>query len=83
MIPRSRDDLAKRGKALRLVAEHSVGLMGRTPDYMNVTFGPLHALRAMLPLWFPRVNEILRLIGSHNVFATPTRRKWPTRTCGR
>ena len=34
--------------------------------------GPLHALRAMLPLWFPRVNEILRLIGSHNVFATPT-----------
>ena len=26
----------------------------------------------MLPLWFPRVNEILRLIGSHNVFATPT-----------
>jgi aromatic ring hydroxylase len=34
--------------------------------------GPLHALRAMLPLWFPRVNENLRLIGSHNVFATPT-----------
>ena len=33
---------------------------------------PLHALRAMLPLWFPRVNEILRLIGSHNLFATPT-----------
>ena len=34
--------------------------------------GPLHALRATLPLWFPRVNEILRLIGSHNLFATPT-----------
>ena len=33
---------------------------------------PLHALRASLPLWFPRVNEILRLIGSHNLFATPT-----------
>jgi 4-hydroxyphenylacetate 3-monooxygenase len=33
---------------------------------------PLHALRATLPLWFPRVNEILRLIGSHNLFATPT-----------
>ncbi|MBV8408336.1 MAG: 4-hydroxyphenylacetate 3-hydroxylase [Alphaproteobacteria bacterium] len=38
MIPRSREDLAKRGKALRRVAEYSVGLMGRTPDYMNVTF---------------------------------------------
>jgi aromatic ring hydroxylase len=34
--------------------------------------GPMHALRAMLPVWFPRVNEILRLIGSHNVFAAPT-----------
>jgi len=33
---------------------------------------PLHALRSMLPLWFPRVNEILRLVGAHNLFATPT-----------
>lgn len=33
---------------------------------------PLHALRATLPFWFPRVNEIIRLLGSHNVFATPT-----------
>ncbi len=38
-----------------------------TPDVR-----PLHALRSMLPVWFPRVNEIVRLIGSHNVFATPT-----------
>jgi 4-hydroxyphenylacetate 3-monooxygenase oxygenase component len=34
---------------------------------------PMHALRATLPVWFPRVAEILRLIGSHNVFATPSR----------
>jgi 4-hydroxyphenylacetate 3-monooxygenase len=33
---------------------------------------PLHALRATLPTWFPRANEIIRLLGSHNVFATPT-----------
>ena len=38
MIPRSREDLVRRGKALRSVAEYSVGLMGRTPDYMNVTY---------------------------------------------
>src|SRR3954470_16968165 len=38
MIPRSREDLLRRGKALRRVAEYSVGLMGRTPDYMNVTY---------------------------------------------
>lgn len=33
---------------------------------------PLHALRSTLPKWFPRVNEILRLIGSHNLLAAPT-----------
>nr|WP_294577851.1 4-hydroxyphenylacetate 3-hydroxylase N-terminal domain-containing protein [uncultured Rhodopila sp.] len=38
MIPRSRDDLLRRHRALRRVAEFSAGLMGRTPDYMNVTF---------------------------------------------
>ncbi|MGE5149766.1 MAG: 4-hydroxyphenylacetate 3-hydroxylase C-terminal domain-containing protein, partial [Rhodospirillaceae bacterium] len=34
--------------------------------------GPMHVLRGILPIWFPRVNEIFRLIGSHNLFATPT-----------
>lgn len=33
---------------------------------------PMDALRANLPYWFPRVNEIIRLIGSHNVLATPS-----------
>jgi aromatic ring hydroxylase len=33
---------------------------------------PLHALRATLPVWFPRVNEIIRLLGSHNLLAAPT-----------
>lgn len=34
---------------------------------------PLIALRAALPTWFPRVNEIIRLIGSHNLLTTPSR----------
>src|ERR1700744_5691516 len=38
MIPRSQGGLQRRPKALRAVAEYSVGLMGRTPDYMNVTY---------------------------------------------
>ena len=33
---------------------------------------PLIALRASLPYWFPRVNEIIRRSGSHNLLATPT-----------
>lgn len=38
MVPRSKADLERRHHALQLVAEFTVGLMGRTPDYMNVTF---------------------------------------------
>ena len=35
--------------------------------------GPLASLRAILPTWFPRVGEIITLIGSHNLLAAPTR----------
>lgn len=38
MQPRSVDDLRRRGDGLRTIAELSMGVMGRTPDYMNVTF---------------------------------------------
>jgi 4-hydroxyphenylacetate 3-monooxygenase oxygenase component len=38
IIPRSREDLIKRHACLERISEFSVGLMGRTPDYMNVTF---------------------------------------------
>ena len=32
---------------------------------------PFRALRPTLPKWFPRVNEIIKLLGSHNLLATP------------
>src|SRR2546423_1430366 len=38
MIPHSRDDLKRRHRGLVRIAEATVGLMGRTPDYLNVTF---------------------------------------------
>jgi aromatic ring hydroxylase len=38
LIPRSKEDLFRRHAGLARIAEASVGLMGRTPDYMNVTF---------------------------------------------
>ena len=33
----------------------------------------LAPMRSLLATWFPRVNEILTLIGSHNLLATPSR----------
>ncbi len=35
LIPRSRDDLVRRRKAMHVWAEATFGLMGRSPDYMN------------------------------------------------
>jgi 4-hydroxyphenylacetate 3-monooxygenase len=37
LIPRSAADLRRRHAALAAVAEHTAGLMGRSPDYVNVT----------------------------------------------
>ena len=36
---------------------------------------PLVPLRSLLATWFPRVAEIITLIGSHNLLATPSRRQ--------
>jgi 4-hydroxyphenylacetate 3-monooxygenase oxygenase component len=38
MIPRSRDDLWRRHAGLVRLSEGSMGIMGRTPDYMNMKF---------------------------------------------
>lgn len=34
---------------------------------------PLEPMRSMLPVWMPRVAEIITLIGSHNLLTTPSR----------
>src|SRR5665213_1470132 len=34
--------------------------------------GPLNALRTLLPSWFPRVGEIIRLLGAHHLLTAPT-----------
>ncbi len=37
LIPKSRDDLRRRAVALERLARYSAGMLGRTPDYVNVT----------------------------------------------
>ncbi len=45
-------------------------------DWGNGAFlcddAPLRATRSIMPTWMARVNEIVKLIGSHNLLATPT-----------
>lgn len=38
MIPRSKEDLLRRAVGLTRIAELSMGVMGRLPEYVNVTF---------------------------------------------
>ena len=38
LLPTSADDFARREVAFRSIAKLSMGVMGRTPDYMNATF---------------------------------------------
>jgi aromatic ring hydroxylase len=34
---------------------------------------PMHPMRSMLAAWYPRVREILMVIGGHNLLAVPSR----------
>jgi 4-hydroxyphenylacetate 3-monooxygenase oxygenase component len=47
MIPRSVEDLKRRNRGLARISEATVGLMGRTPDYMNVKFACFAARHAL------------------------------------
>ena len=47
--------------------------MAERPPVRVASIGPLAALRAALPAWFPRTNEIIRQLGSHNLLTTPAR----------
>ncbi len=70
MIPRSIDDLKRRHRGLRRIAESSVGLMGRTPDYMNVTFAGFAGERsAWLGPEGKNVEGHDNLVNYHNMIA--------------
>lgn len=47
LSPRTPQELAARGQALRRVAEHTCGLLARTPDFMNVGIAALAAARSV------------------------------------
>ena len=38
LVPRSADDLLRRHTGLERLARYSMGMLGRTPDYVNLTF---------------------------------------------
>jgi 4-hydroxyphenylacetate 3-monooxygenase len=54
LVPTSRGELERRRRAFELVASLSGGVMGRTPDYLNVTFA---CFAGRSDVWARRGNE--------------------------
>src|ERR1044071_5826535 len=54
LIPRTREDLERRRRAIELTASVTAGMMGRTPDYLNVTFA---CFAGRADVWARRGNE--------------------------
>jgi 4-hydroxyphenylacetate 3-monooxygenase len=57
MQPRTKDDLLKRGRAMRTWAEYSHGMMGRTPDYLSSSLMAFAAARDYFARTDPRFGE--------------------------
>ena len=62
MLPRSKEDLFVRQAGLRRLSELSMGIMGRTPDYMNMKFS---AMCSAPWVWAGKDGQNER--GAHNV----------------
>lgn len=57
MQPRTREDLAKRGRAMKVWAEYSNGMMGRTPDYLSSSLMAFAAARDFFATADPRFGD--------------------------
>ncbi len=54
LIPRNREDIDRRHRGLERIARYGVGMLGRTPDYVNVTFA---GFAGQPSLWAQAGNE--------------------------
>ena len=54
LIPRTREDLERRRASMEIIAAATGGMMGRVPDYLNVTFACFAGAR---DVWARRGNE--------------------------
>ena len=52
--PKTREDLERRRAASKRIADATVGMMGRTPDYLNYTFA---CFAARADVWARYGNE--------------------------
>jgi 4-hydroxyphenylacetate 3-monooxygenase len=59
MIPETHEDLARRHRALEIVADYAHGMLGRTPDYVNVQVTAARQMAADFGANDPRLGDNL------------------------
>ncbi|MGD9511373.1 MAG: 4-hydroxyphenylacetate 3-monooxygenase, oxygenase component [Geminicoccaceae bacterium] len=76
LIPQTLDDLLRRRRALEIVAEYSNGMLGRSPDYVNIQVSASAACHAVYGAKEKRFGDNLRAyheyIREHDLALTHT-----------
>jgi anthranilate 3-monooxygenase (FAD)/4-hydroxyphenylacetate 3-monooxygenase len=74
MIPNTYEDLLKKRAAYRLFAEQTLGMMGRSPDFLNATVAALAEARAVFARGGERfadnVAHYYEFVREHDLFLT-------------
>ena len=74
MMPKSYDDILKRGAAFRLYAERTLGLAGRTPDFLNTMLmafaGSPEVFEEMGPKFAENLQRYFRYVRDNDLFLT-------------
>lgn len=74
--PRNAEDLERRARAFDRFARYSYGMLGRTPDYVNVVLAG-HVARADLwaqadPIYYERISAYQRYVAENDLALTHT-----------
>ncbi|WP_430295482.1 4-hydroxyphenylacetate 3-monooxygenase, oxygenase component [Sinomonas sp. B1-1] len=76
LVPRTKEDLARRRAAMQVWAEYSNGFLGRTGDYMNSSLTALAAAKAFFsqadPVFGERIQAYYEMCRERDLLATHT-----------
>jgi 4-hydroxyphenylacetate 3-monooxygenase len=76
LVPETPEDLAKRSQAFKLWADRSLGMLGRTPDYLNSALMALSAAHDWFgqanPAWGENIRRYVEKVREEDLLCTHT-----------
>lgn len=74
MVPRTKEDLVKRRKMIKVWADETYGLLGRSPDFLNTTLMAFYEARdffdSINPKFADNVLKYYEYVREHDLFLT-------------